>query len=192
MFSFSGQVLAQEQEQLYRIVLTNTMGATGKTDRCVSISVALAAIETTMKENPANDITYSLEACDVTVYNYKIKWEDVKMHSLDTNNSVSIAPTWKENHFNKTDKFLLATHIGAVLFDGFSTKHWEHNCLTCIERVPFSRALLGRRPTWNRMVPLGAAEVGLSFILPKSIRRYIQVSFIAGHTGAGIYNYKTF
>jgi hypothetical protein len=49
---------------------------------------------------------------------------------------------------------------GAELFDGIGTHHYVNapSCRSCIEGDPVCRLLLGPRPTWPRMLTLGAME----------------------------------
>lgn len=53
---------------------------------------------------------------------------------------------------------LTALQVAAIVADGITTRQdIKSGC--CVEKDPFARAFLGPRPTWNRMAPLGAAQV---------------------------------
>lgn len=96
---------------------------------------------------------------------------------------------------------LTAANAAMTLTDGISTKHWEHADPGC-ESGPF-RAVLGCRPTWGRMAPLGAVEVFGGSILAHEMRqsrhawvRHMwwvpQTVSISFHSKAVAYNYRHF
>lgn len=62
---------------------------------------------------------------------------------------------------------------GAELFDGIGTHRYVHapSCRNCIEGDPVSRLFLGLRPTWPRMLALGAMEDLGTTWLHQSMRR---------------------
>lgn len=65
----------------------------------------------------------------------------------------------------------LALLHGAVAgLDGIATKHWEHVCASCTEVYP-TRSFIGRRPTWDRMAPWGAAEVGAGYLIGRELKK---------------------
>ena len=62
-------------------------------------------------------------------------------------------------------------HGSAATADGFATKHWEHTCPSCTEIYP-TRVFIDRRPTWSRMAPWGAAEVGAGYLIGRELRKH--------------------
>lgn len=58
---------------------------------------------------------------------------------------------------NRPVIFLGAIQTGALISDGVTTRQYLHRGY--VEIDPLTRILLGRTPTWGRMVPLGAVQV---------------------------------
>lgn len=92
---------------------------------------------------------------------------------------------------------LAAVSTAAQVADGVTTVDFERRGY--IEVDPISRFLLGERPTWSRMAPIGAAEiVGTAFIAHRmrySRNRFVhamwwlpQSIFITVPTAAAIHN----
>ena len=88
---------------------------------------------------------------------------------------------------------------GAELFDGIGTHRYVHapTCRSCIEGDPLSRLVLGPRPTWPRMLTLGAMEAFGAAYLQQSMRRSphkllrwlapgVPLTLIGIHLGQGI------
>lgn len=82
----------------------------------------------------------------------------------------------------------LLVHSAAVGLDGWTTRRFVVHGYQ--ESDPLVRPLIGARPGWGRMVPLGIAEVGLTELL---VRRYprlrwVRIGLIVGHGGAAAWN----
>jgi hypothetical protein len=51
---------------------------------------------------------------------------------------------------------------GAEIFDGATTRYFIHHCSHCYEDDPMSRLLMGKHPTWGKMIPMGIGEAAFS------------------------------
>jgi hypothetical protein len=95
---------------------------------------------------------------------------------------------------------------GAELFDGIGTHHYVNapTCRSCIEGDPVCRLFLGPRPTWPRMLTLGAMEdLGAVYLhqrlrqSPHKLVRWLApaapLTLIAIHIdqGIGVFNAST-
>lgn len=88
-------------------------------------------------------------------------------------------------HPGKTDWMLVGLHGATVGFDGYSTRQFVRQGYI---EVGAARPLLGPRPTWNRMAPLGALEVWSVAKLPRKYRWPVQLGLIGLHIGFGAHN----
>jgi hypothetical protein len=69
---------------------------------------------------------------------------------------------------DKPVMFLAAAQTSMQIADGITTR--ESIKLGGIETEPIPRLLLGPRPTWNRMAPLGATQIILATMLAHKMR----------------------
>jgi hypothetical protein len=76
----------------------------------------------------------------------------------------------------------------AVLADAKTTHDFVSR--GCVEVDPLTRPLIGLRPAYSRMIPLGIAEVAASYALARKWPRlrWLQVGFTASHGGAAFHN----
>jgi hypothetical protein len=79
-------------------------------------------------------------------------------------------PVAKRAFFNwdKPVKGLLIVQSGAEFYDGWTTK--ANLPFGATEGDPFTRLFIGRRPSWKRMAPSGAAEAILTARLAQCMR----------------------
>jgi len=100
--------------------------------------------------------------------------------------------------FSSIVLWLALLHGASATADGFSTTYWERACRTCYEIDPIDRAFIGRRPSWERMGPWGAAEVAGAALLAQEMRRHPrtrkwfwvpQIVLSTVHVEATIHNY---
>lgn len=98
---------------------------------------------------------------------------------------------------NRPVTFLGAIQTGALISDGVTTRQYLHRGY--VEIDPLTRILLGRTPTWGRMVPLGAVQVvagmWLAERMSKSQHVWVrrlwwlpQTIGIAGNIAASVHN----
>ena len=92
---------------------------------------------------------------------------------------------------------LVVGQTAALVADGITTR--QIIIQGGVEKNPVARVLIGERPTWGRMIPVGVVEVIGAFYLGQKMRhsnnRVIrrlwwvpQVLAIAGHSAAAIHN----
>jgi len=85
----------------------------------------------------------------------------------------------------------------AQLSDGASTRSAQAGCARCYESDPLARALLGRQPTWPRMLLWGSAEnIGASLLaerMRRSKHAYVRRTwFLPQFALAGYHAWATF
>jgi hypothetical protein len=85
-------------------------------------------------------------------------------------------------------KLLAGMQAGAVLADAITTRN--NVVRGYVEGDPLTRPLIGVRPTYASMIPLGAAEVGLAYLLARKYprMRWLQVSFTVTHAACALRN----
>ena len=125
-------------------------------------------------------------------------------------NRAALEESRPKQHFYHLDKgvlYLAGAQTGMVILDGITTERSlkrpqydpiNHTLLLPVqESSPIARALLGPYPTWQRMIPLGAAEVvGSAYLAQYLKHRGIkawwlpQVSFSAVHGISGSLNIR--
>ena len=74
-------------------------------------------------------------------------------------------PPEQRHAFYRLDRRLLTYGLvqgGSEILDGVTTRYFIHHCSHCFENDPMSRLLLGTRPSWGRMIPMGVAEAAIS------------------------------
>jgi hypothetical protein len=83
---------------------------------------------------------------------------------------------------------LAGLQAGAVLADAITTRN--NVVRGYVEGDPLTRPLIGVRPTYASMFPLGAAEVGLAYLLARKYprMRWLQVSFTVTHAACALRN----
>jgi hypothetical protein len=120
-------------------------------------------------------------------------------------NRAVLEETRSKQHFYHVDKevlYLAGLQTGAILYDGITT---ERSLQRPIPRAgysagfyiqetnPVGRSLLGPYPTWNRMIPLGAAEIVGSAYLAQYLKHrhsklwwlpQLSLSVVHGVTGS--------
>jgi hypothetical protein len=98
---------------------------------------------------------------------------------------------------NKPILALAAMQIAALVSDGITTRQFLRRGYTEVD--PLTRILIGRKPTWGRMAPLGAVQVAAGMWLAERmatsqhvwVRRFWwlpQVMGIAGNAAAAAHN----
>ena len=125
-------------------------------------------------------------------------------------NAAALEESRPKQHFYHLDKgvlLLAGAQTGMVILDGITTERSlkrpqydpiKHTLLLPVqESSPIARALLGPYPTWQRMIPLGAAEVAGSAYLAQYLKSrhsklwwLPQVSFSVVHGTSGSLNIR--
>jgi hypothetical protein len=77
---------------------------------------------------------------------------------------------------------------GAVVFDIVTTNH--SIARGYVEKDPIARFVIGSRPSYAQMIPLGVAEVVGSYLLVKKYPKlhWLQISLTVTHTTCGAHN----
>jgi len=90
-----------------------------------------------------------------------------------------------------SQKVLAVVEAAAATFDGVATR--QRIKMGDYEADPVVRPFTGRYPTYQRMVPLGAAEVVACYYLAKRWPKlkWLQVGLAGAHLGAGIGNARS-
>lgn len=92
----------------------------------------------------------------------------------------------------RADWWLVSTQAANATFDGVTTTLFIRRP-NVVEQDPLCRLLMGPKPTWSRMAPLGYAEVWATSRLPRTwhhvpVRIIAQLGLSAWHGSEGIRN----
>jgi hypothetical protein len=95
---------------------------------------------------------------------------------------LSLAARHQEPRFWLRPSTLALLQTGAVVADALTTRRFV--AYGYVEKDPLTRPLIGTRPTYARMIPLGAGEVVGTYLLAKKYPklRWLQVGLTFSHT----------